>query len=211
MNIFLYHSGMMTGDNGYRVDPGKLTADTRWLAARRLAAGDDLHLAAARAGLHEDQLAWMQETDPGFAKLIEAARQIQDMSGAGRRATEASMAVAALEDQLVLGNTSVLNNALKGMGHYREDREPEELPYVAHKAMLMSTLSDEELAEYLWISVRNGIPPDKRHDMPFTPPGDFADRIKILASKLEQAGILCERVANDDAPPALLDLDGAAY
>lgn len=182
------------------IEPAKITVDRRWQAARRLAAGDDLHLAAARAGLHEDQVAWMLETDPGFVKLTQAAQAMLELSPEQRRAAAAELAMEALEDQLGSRNATVLNNALKLMGHFGENATSEPLPEVARHALFLASLSWQELAQYLWIGVRDATPEEQRADMPFEPPSDFAERIKILTDTLQRASVEPTRHANDDHP-----------
>lgn len=186
--------------NDHKIEPAKITVDKRWQAARRLAAGDDLHLAAARAGLHEDQLAWMLETDPGFVKLSQAARAIQELPPEQRRAAAAELAMEALEDQLGSRNATVLNHALKIMGHFRDSGSPVDLPAIARSAMFMATLSWEELAQYLWIGVRDAVGDEGRDDMPFDPPPNFKERVRVLNSQLENLVIPLDEAANDDRP-----------
>lgn len=191
----------MSKADDQKIEPVKITVDKRWQAARRLAAGDDLYLAAARAGLHEDQLAWMLERDPGFVKLSQAAQAVQELPPEERQAAAAELALESLEDQLGSRNATVLNQAIKMMGHFRENLTPEELPVVAKHALFMSSLSWKELAQYLWIGVRDSMPADERRDMPFDPPEDFEERIRVLNSKLQSISIPRDEAANDDGPP----------
>ena len=66
----------MTETSHYQIEAPPVTIEKRWLAARRLAAGDGPHVAAARAGLHEDSVLWMSRHDPGFAELVAAAQRL---------------------------------------------------------------------------------------------------------------------------------------
>lgn len=163
----------------------KITVERRWQAARRLAAGDSVVLAAARAGLHEKQIDRMLAEDEGFVALRDEAVSLQEAEAHKRRQALSEMAFEALDDALMARNASIINNALKALGQLQNLAEGEEAPseVVPAEARFLASLTNEELAEYLWIGARSAVPAEDRADMPYTPPDGLAARVQGLAEE----------------------------
>jgi len=161
----------------------KVTVERRWQAARRLAAGDSVVLAAARAGLHEDQVKRMLAEDEGFVALRADAERLLQGEARVRRQALADMAFEALDDALMARNASIINNALKTLGHFQDCAEEgdQQSETISAEARFLASLTNEELAEYLWIGARSAVPVAVRADMPYVPPEGLADRIQALA------------------------------
>jgi hypothetical protein len=89
-------------------DPAPPEPHRLWMAAQRLADGDDPALAAVMAGLHGELLARLIDgRDPGFAALCADCRRVRALSPEATEARLGRLALDAAERLLMAGNATV--------------------------------------------------------------------------------------------------------
>src|SRR4051794_22106422 len=123
--------------------PPRLTVRQRWLAARRLAAGDTPRVAAAFAGAEAEDLA---ATDPRFMALLDDAKALRALSREAWRERVEGLLRDHVEDAIVEGRVTTINLGLKGL-RLLED-EPEEYDPDEEGEALLAGLTPEERDEY---------------------------------------------------------------
>src|SRR3954447_4815080 len=124
----------------------RLTVRQRWLAARRLAAGDTPRVAAAFAGAEVEDLEDLAATDPRFMALLDDARALRALSRDQWRGGGEGLLRDHVEDAIAEGRVTTINLGLKGL-RLLED-EPEEYDPDAEAEGLLARLTPEERDEY---------------------------------------------------------------
>src|SRR3954447_6057583 len=124
----------------------RLTVRQRWLAARRLAAGDTPRVAAAFAGVEAKDLEDLAATDPGFMALLDDAKALRALSREQWRERVEGLLRDHVEDAIAEGRVTTINLGLKGL-RLLED-EPEEYDPDAEAEGLLARLTPEERDEY---------------------------------------------------------------
>jgi hypothetical protein len=115
------------------------------MAARRLAAGDRLVVAAASAGVKTACLQLLVHEDPEFQELVTAFRELRAAPREAKRARLEELCWDGAERAILDGKVSTLNLCLRTLRLIEAEDEAElEDPTEA----FLATLSDEELAEY---------------------------------------------------------------
>src|SRR3954453_9448901 len=102
----------------------RLTVRQRWLAARRLAAGDTPRVAAAFAGAEAEDLEGLAVTDPRFMALLDDARALRALSREQWSERVEGLLRDHVEHPIAEGRATTINLALRGL-RLLED-EPEE-------------------------------------------------------------------------------------
>jgi hypothetical protein len=124
-----------------------LTPRQRWLAARRLAAGERVVVAACAAGVGTHSLRLVLKEDPDFIELVDAFRAIKALSPEEKRARLEDLCWDGAERAVLDGRVSTLNICVKGLRLLADpeaDADDELDPLDAFYA----GLSPEEQADY---------------------------------------------------------------
>src|SRR3954467_3526175 len=123
----------------------RLTVRQRWLAARRLAAGDTPRGAAALARAEVEDLEALAVTDPRFMALLDDARALRALSREAWRERVEGLLRDHVEDASAEGGATTINLRLKGPRLLAA--EPEEYDPDAEAEGLLARLTPEERDE----------------------------------------------------------------
>ena len=106
--------------------PKPVAPRARWMAAQRLAAGDELEQAAGFAGVEVEALRQLLDEDPGFARQCQAEERVNALPLAGRMERLQLMAWQAAERALAETRVSTVNLFLRGvLAPGRQDADDE--------------------------------------------------------------------------------------
>src|SRR4051794_23437956 len=187
----------------------RLTVRQRWLAARRLAAGDTPRVAAAFAGAEVEDLEDLAATDPRFMALLDDAKALRALSREQWRERVEGLLRDHVEDAIAEGRVTTINLGLKGL-RLLED-EPEDYDPDAEAEGLLAKLTPEKRDEYdCWGArdelVRRGytvVPPPSGEDYGTFGKGlSRSDVVTPMRRRAEPAEGDCGRVEGAGASPS---------
>src|SRR3954453_3395108 len=124
----------------------RLTVRQRWLAARRLAAGDTTRVAGAFAGAEVEDLEALAATDPRFMALLDDAKGLRALSREAWRERVEGLLRDHVEDAIAEGRVTTINLGLKGLRLL--EAEPEAYDPDEEGEALLAGLTPEERDEY---------------------------------------------------------------
>jgi hypothetical protein len=169
-----------------------LSERQRWLAARRLAAGDPLVLAAASAGINPHALRLVLHEDPDFIALVDASRAIKALSREEKRARLEDLCWDGAERAILDGRVSTLNLCVKSLKLIASSDAEENESESDGMQDLLDRMTDEEYAEYLSLG------DEKELEEAAEPASSRPDRSREPAAPT--AAVTSEQVAEPAAP-----------
>src|SRR4051794_413121 len=124
----------------------RLTVRQRWLAARRLAAGDTPRVAAAFAGVEAEDLEALAATDPRFMALLDDARALRALPREAWRERVEGLLRDYVEDAIAEGRVTTINLGLRSLRLL--EGEPEAYDPDEEANGLLAKLTPEERYKY---------------------------------------------------------------
>jgi hypothetical protein len=124
-----------------------LSPRQRWLAARRLAAGERVVVAACAAGVSTHSLRLVLNEDPDFIELVDAFRAIKALAPEEKRARLIDLCWDGAERAVLDGRVSTLNICVKGL-RLLADREADVDDELDPLDAFYAGLTPEEQADY---------------------------------------------------------------